>query len=196
MNPSDKMGISRTWRAALACLWVFGAACEGLAAIEFALISPVMITLYFGMTELTDAFTANTKVTSVASTAGDLLAQEKSVCDAEMNDVFTALTSLMYPYPLNQMQIVISSLVDAGNNTVKVAWSDAKNTSPRGVNSIVAVPAGLVPSGGGGSVVLAEVVYNYSSPAGHLIYGTIPLTDKFWLHPRRAPQIARSANNC
>ena len=190
------MSRSGAWRAALACLWGFGVACEGLAAIEFALISPVMISLYFGMTELTDAFTANTKVTGVASTAGDLLAQEKSVCDAEMTDVFTALTSLMYPYPLNQMKIVISSLVDAGNSTVKVAWSDGKNTSPRGVNSIVSIPAGLVATGSGGSVVLAEVTYQYSSPAGHLIYGSIPLTDKFYLHPRRAPQIARSVNNC
>jgi hypothetical protein len=77
-----------------------------------------------------------------------------------------------------------------------VAWSDAKNTSPRGVNSIVAVPAGLVTSGGGGSVVLAEVTYDYSSPTGQLIYGSIPLSDKFYLHPRRALQIARSANNC
>jgi len=194
MNPSDKMSRSGAWRAALACLWGFGVACEGLAAIEFALISPVMISLYFGMTELTDAFTANTKVTGVASTAGDLLAQEKSVCDAEMTDVFTALTSLMYPYPLNQMQIVISSLIDNGGGTVRVAWSDASNTSPRGVGTVVAIPAGLV--GVGGSVVLAEVTYSYSSPSGHLILGAVPLSDKFYLHPRRILQIARSPNNC
>src|SRR5258706_1363201 len=192
MNPSDKMRSSRAWQAISACLWGFGVACEGLAAVEFALIAPVMIPLYLGMTELTDAFTANTKVTSVASTAGDLLAQEKSVCNTEMTDVFAALSSLMYPYPLNQMQIVLSSLIDAGGGTVKVAWSDAQNAGPRAVNSIVAVPAGLV--GPGGSVVLAEVVYNYSSPAGHLIVGSIPLTDKFYLHPRRTQQIARTVN--
>jgi Flp pilus assembly protein TadG len=169
-------------------------ACDGMAALEFAIVAPVMISLYFGVTELADGFTASTKVTSVASTAGDLLAQEKSVCDAEMNDVFTALRSLMYPFSLNQMQIVLSSLVDAGGGTVKVAWSDASNTSPRAVGSVVSVPAGLV--GLGGSVVLAEVTYNYSSPTGHLIYGSVPLTDKFYLHPRRIQQIARSPNNC
>jgi hypothetical protein len=133
-------------------------------------------------------------VTSVASTAGDLLAQEKSVCDTEMNDVFVALRSLMYPFPLNQMQIVLSSLIDNGGGTVKVAWSDASNTSPRAIGSAVSIPAGLVAVGG--SVVLAEVTYNYSSPTGHLIYGTVPLTDKFYLHPRRIQQIARSPNNC
>jgi Flp pilus assembly protein TadG len=188
------MRTSRAWQAAIACLWSFGAACQGLVAVEFAFIAPVMITLYFGATELADGFTASTKVTSVASTAGDLLAQEKSVCDTEMNDVFTALRSLMYPYPLNQMQIVVSSLIDSGGGVVKVAWSDASNTNPRAVGSVVAVPAGLVAVGG--SVVLAEVTYNYSSPAGHLIIGAVPLRDQFYLHPRRVAQIARSPNNC
>ena len=194
MNPIERTSTSRAWQAAIACLWGFGVACEGLAAVEFAIMAPVMITLYFGVTELADGFTASTKVTSVASTAGDLLAQEKSVCDAEMNDVFTALRSLMYPYPLNQMRIVVSSIVDIGGGVIQVAWSDASNTSPRAVGSAVSVPAGLVAANG--SVVLAEVVYNYSSPAGHLIIGSIPLTDKFYLHPRRIAKIARSVNNC
>ena len=188
------MSTSRAWQAAIACLWGFGVACEGLVAVEFAFIAPVMITLYFGATELADGFTASTKVTSVASTAGDLLAQEKSVCDAEMNDVFTALRSLMYPYPLNQMKIVVSSLVDTGGGIIKVAWSDASNTGPRAVGSVVGVPAGLVSPGG--SVVLAEVEYDYSSPTGQLIFGSIPLTDQFYLHPRRIAKIARSPNNC
>ena len=111
-----------------------------------------------------------------------------------MNDVFAALNAIMFPYPLNNMQIVISSLIDAGGGTVKVAWSDAQNTSPRAVNSVVSVPAGLVAVGG--SVVLAEVTYNYSSPTGHLIYGSVPLSDKFYLHPRRTAQIARTVSVC
>ena len=188
------MSRSRVWQAAIAGLRSFGEACEAMAAVEFAITVPVMISLYFGVTELSDGFTASTKVTSVASTAGDLLAQEKSVCDAEMNDVFTALRALMYPFPLNQMQIIVSSLVDAGGGTVRVAWSDASNASPRAVGSVVGIPAGLV--GVGGSVVLAEVTYSYSSPTGHLIIGVVPLSDKFYLHPRRIAQIARSPNNC
>src|SRR3982074_626841 len=160
MSPIEKMRPSRAWQAAIACLWCFGVASEGVAGGAFAVIAPVMISLYFGVTELADGFTASTKVTSVASTAGDLLAQEKSVCDAEMNDVFTALRSLMYPFPLNQMQIIVSSIVDTGGGVIQVAWSDASNTSPRAVGQAMSVPAGLVAVGG--SVVLAEVTYNYS----------------------------------
>ena len=48
----------------------------GLAATEFALIAPVMLAIYFGVTELCDGLTANMKVTGVASAAGDLYAQK------------------------------------------------------------------------------------------------------------------------
>ena len=47
----------------------FATARDGLAAVEFAIISPLLITMYFGVTEIADAFTASTKATTVASTA-------------------------------------------------------------------------------------------------------------------------------
>jgi Flp pilus assembly protein TadG len=196
MNPIEQ--IRKFWRShsATAFLWDFGLSHKGVMATEFALIAPIMISMYFGVTELSDGYTAKGKVTVVASTAADLTAQEAAVCDAEMNDIFAALGAIMFPYPTNNMKIKISSLIDDGNGGVKVAWSDAQNTTPRVVNSTVSIPSGLVTKGSGGSVIFAEVTYNYSSPAGYLIYGTIPLSDQFYLHPRRAAQIARSANNC
>jgi Flp pilus assembly protein TadG len=175
----------------------FRRAREGVMATEFALIAPIMIVMYFGVTEISDAFTASSKVTSVASSAADLTARESAICDAEMNDIFAALNAIMFPYPQNNMQITISSLIDTGNGTVKVAWSDAiPTTARRVVGAIVPIPAGLVIDKSGGSVIFTEVTYNYSSPAGYLIYGTWPLKDAFYLRPRRTAQISRSANGC
>ncbi len=171
----------------------FARAKGGLAATEFALIAPLMLTIYFGITELCDALTANMKATGVASTAADLFAQKKTITNSDKNDIFAAINSLMYPYPTNPaMKIVVSSLIDNGNGTVKVAWSDAQNTPARTVNSIVTIPTGLVTSGSGGSVIFAEITYNYSSPAGHLIYGALPMTDKFYEKPRQVAQVART----
>lgn len=169
----------------------FGVSEKGIAAMEFALIAPAMITLYFGITEITDEMSASAKVTSMASTAADLVAQVKTVSNSDVADVFAAVNAIMYPYPSTGTKIVISSLVDAGNNQVKVAWSDAQNTSPRGVNSTVSVPAGIITSGQGGSVILAEITYTYSSPAGKLIYGTVTISDSFYLKPRRVLKISR-----
>ena len=161
MNPIDAI-----CRRGAAFLKRFAVARDGFAAYEFAMVAPALIAGYFGVTEYSDAYTASTKVTAVASTAADLAAQDTSLCDAEMNDIFSALNAIMFPFPTNNMQIKISSLIDGGNGTVKVAWSDARNTTARTVNSVVGIPSGLVISGSGSSVIFAEVTYNYSSPVG------------------------------
>ena len=190
MNPSRKF--PQNWLGRF--FGRFAAATEGMVATEFALIAPVMITIFFAVTEMSDGLEASTKVTSVASTAADLVAQEKSVCNAEMTDVFAALNSIMFPYPTNDMGIRISSLIDGGNGIVKVAWSDAQHMTPRNVNSTVAVPAGLVTAGG--SVIFAEVTYTYNSTTGRYLVGAQTATDKFYLHPRKIAQIPRTANAC
>lgn len=169
---------------------------DGLAATEFALLLPAMLTLYFGVTEVADGLMANTKASSVAATAADLAAQNDKLCNSEVTDLFAAASAVMFPYPTNSMKIVITSLIDAGNNQIKVEWSDAMNGTPRTVGSFVTIPSGLVTSGSGNSVILAEVTYNYSSPAGQLIYGTLPMSGKFYMHPRRTTTVTRTTSTC
>jgi Flp pilus assembly protein TadG len=193
MSPSRTSLRQRLGRLRDGAVHRFATACGGMAAVEFALIAPVMVTLYFGVTELSNAYDANTKATTVASTAADLIAQEKSVCDPEMADSFTALNAIMYPFPPNAMKVRISSLIDNGNGTVKVAWSDTNdptNYPARTVNTAVTIPAGLVPTGG--SVIMSEVIYTYNSPAPHFFPAAVPMSDTYYLHPRKTSQIART----
>jgi Flp pilus assembly protein TadG len=169
---------------------------SGMAATEFALIAPVMLVLYFGVTELADGLLANSKTASMASTAADLASQNDKLCDSEMNDIFAAVNAIMFPYPTTGTTIVISSLVDNGSGGVNVAWSDAQNGAARTVGSTVTIPTGLVTAGSGDSVILAEVTYNYASPAGQLIYGTLQMSDTFYTHPRRTQTVTRTTSTC
>ncbi len=189
MNPTKNSLRLRLSRLRGSAVHRFAAAKDGIAAVEFAMIAPVMIVMYFGVTEIADAYDANTKATAVSSTAADLIAQEKVVCDAEMTDAFTALNAIMYPFPPNSMKIRISSLIDAGNSTVKVAWSDAQNMTPRPVNEVVSIPAGLVTAGG--SVIMSEVTYTYNSPTPYFIPTAVSMNDTYYLHPRKVEQITR-----
>jgi Flp pilus assembly protein TadG len=192
MNPTDIHEPASLARRAARLLKRLRASNDGIAAVEFAVIAPVMITMFFGVTEITDAYTARTKVTEVASTAGDLVAQEKTICDSDMTDVFSALTSVMSPYSAASLKVVVTSLVDSGNNQVKVAWSDGYNTAARNVGDVVAIPNGLVTSGSGGSVIMAEVTYTYTSPVGEMFNAPISFSDTFYLHPRKVAQVART----
>ena len=168
-----------------------------MVAAEFALIAPVMLTIFFGVSELSDGFEAYAKVTSVASTASDLVAQEKIVCNAEMTDIFAALNAIMFPYAAgDNMSIRISSLVDGGNGLARVVWSDAQNETPRAVNSTISgLPAGIIDANGG-SAIYSEVWYSYTNITGQYLHGTMVMTDHFFTHPRKVAQVTRTATSC
>jgi len=158
----------------------------GLAAVEFALIAPVMLVTFFGLLELSMALSCNTRVNNMASTAADLVAQETAVSSSDTANVFGAATAILYPYATSGAKLVVSSLVDDGHGGAKVAWSDAQNGAPRTAGSSVSVPSGLIVSGSGGSVILAEITYAYTSPTLMVLSGPVTMKASFYSKPRRS----------
>ncbi len=169
----------------------FRRATAGIAAVEFAMLAPILAAMFLGTIELSDALNCQQKVTGMASTAADLIAQETSVSNADMSNVFAAVNSIVYPYPTAGLKIVVSSIIDNGQGGAKVAWSSAQNTTARGVNSTLTVPAGVITSGG--SVILVEVTYPYASPVSDYITGTVNMTSMFYARPRRSVTVARTS---
>jgi Flp pilus assembly protein TadG len=167
----------------------FARAREGMAAVEFGLLLPVLIVLIFGSIEITNAITCKDDVTGVASTAADLVAQETQISNSDMSNIMSALNSLIYPYPASNIKIVITSVIDNGSGGGKVGWSDAQNATARTVGTAVTVPTGLITTGG--SVIMTEVTYKYTTPTNHLVKLPITMTNTFYSHPRRVAQIKR-----
>ena len=160
---------------------------DGLAAIEFAMLAPVLVALFLGSIELTDALDCKQKVTGMASTAADLIAQEKQVASTDLANVYSAINSIVYPYPTTGLKIVITSLVDNGTGGGRVAWSCAQNATARTVNANVTVPTGVITTGG--SVILAEVTYPYTSTIAKYLSSTTNMTTSFYARPRRSTTI-------
>ena len=166
---------------------------RGMVAVEFALIIPVMITLYFGTVETTNAMTAARRVTIVAQTAADLTAQVATVSTADMNDIFAASTAILNPVPTNVVKITVTSVVASASNanTTTVAWSKVYGgATARGTNSAVTLPAGLTTVGS--SVIMVEVTYAYTSPIAQFITGPITMKEVAYLKPRRSTSVVFS----
>jgi Flp pilus assembly protein TadG len=71
---------------------------SGIAAIEFAFIMPFLLLLFFGLVDVTDAVSHNRRITSVANSIGDLVAQNrKSVLKTSIDDYFKAAGLIMKP---------------------------------------------------------------------------------------------------
>lgn len=162
---------------------------QGISAVEFALIAPLLIILYLGAIELSLLMEADRRVTQTSASLGDLTARLSTVTDSDMAEMFAAAKVLMYPYEADSAQMRITSIVDSGDGNPKVAWSDAHNMTAYTKGTTVTLPDGIMPSPG--SIIMAEVSYEYVSEFGYIISTSKTISDKFYLRPRRVSEIAR-----
>jgi Flp pilus assembly protein TadG len=171
---------------------------KGLAAIEFAFIAPLLGTLLVGTIEVCNALECKQKVTSIASSVADLVAQTSTVSTTDITNVFSAANALVYPYPSSGSTIVVSSVVSDGAGNGTIAWSQAQNGTALAKNAAVTVPVGLMTAAscakGACSVILASVSYSYSSPLGKFFVGTVPMKDYFYARPRESALV--TCSNC
>ncbi len=164
---------------------------RGVSAVEFALILPVMLTLYLGGVELSDALIIQRKVTHVTSSLGDLVTQAKSISDNDMSNILDAAASVMTPYSTGSLlKIRISQIKIDGNGKATVTWSDARNDTPltKGA-TITGLPAAVAQANT--YIVTAEVHYSYTPTIGYLMTGSFDLNDEFYLRPRLTDCISR-----
>lgn len=168
----------------------FLADARGVGAVEFALIFPLMLVLYFGTFEATQMLTADRRTTSVAYTAADLVAQAASISNSELTDVFAASSAIMKPFSTGELSIRITSVVANTSGVNKVAWSNGHNISPRTTGSNFSLPAGLTTPGT--SVIVAEVFYSYTSPISSAVTNSVEFSETSFLKPRRANSIPRT----
>jgi Flp pilus assembly protein TadG len=169
---------------------------NGLAAMEFAFVLPILLTMFLGLVELSQAMGIRADVTNMASTGADLIAQESTVGASDMTNVFNALNAMVYPFSSTPATITLTSVIDGGTGKAPVvAWSCTKGGSleTKGAAPSVAVPTGLIKAGGGGSVIWSKITYAYNSPISYFLIGTQNWTNNFYLVPRRVLQIPITA---
>lgn len=165
---------------------------KGVSAVEFALIAPVMILIYFGCIELSLMMRADRRITTTAASLGDLSARLSVITDADMRDMFEAAEVLMQPHGAGNAKMRITSVADTGSGQTRVQWSDGHNLPPYAPNTVLSLPAGIVPPSG--SVIVSEVQFDYTSTLGFVVTTTQTMSDTFYLRPRRVTTIERVRN--
>ncbi len=108
--------------------------CRGIAAVEFAVIVPIMLVMFFGTVEFSSAIAVSRKVTLVARTLSDLTSQSISVADTDMTNFFTASSAILTPYAPTPTQATLSELyVDPTTHKARVQWSKSATLNAAGV---------------------------------------------------------------
>lgn len=161
---------------------------DGVSAVEFALIAPVMVMLYLGMVEISLALSVDRKVTNAASAIADLVAQDDVITDSEMVNILNASGAIIAPYDVANFSVRISSVSMDLTGNVEVDWSDARGMMARAEGSQPTLPDGVLTNGR--SIIWVEVAYAYEAPFRE-ITGDFNIEEEFFLRPRQSLVVSR-----
>ncbi|MEX0953839.1 MAG: TadE/TadG family type IV pilus assembly protein [Rhizobiaceae bacterium] len=103
----------------------FAGARSGVAAVEFAFIAPVLLSLYFVTMEVSQAIEVNKKVGRVGSMVADLLTQQQSTTRSEVDAILKIGESILQPYNRSKGAIKVTAIqiTDEDSPKVQVVWS-------------------------------------------------------------------------
>jgi Flp pilus assembly protein TadG len=169
---------------------------RGVSAVEFAMLLPLMLTLYLGTVEVSRGVGIDRKVTLTTRTVADLASQVQSISNSDMTNLLNASAAVIMPYDTTPLMVKVSEVTIDANGVAKVVWSDALNTTKETVGSTVTLPAAL--NVASTSLIWSEVSYTYQPPIGKkiLVYlglpsGTINLSDQIYMRPRLSDTVSR-----
>ncbi len=98
---------------------------RGVAAVEFAFIAPVLLTLYFVTMEVSQGVEANKKVGRVASMVADLVTQQPEVTASNLEAIMAIGAAIIQPYNRTEPQIEITAIQMTNDAQARpiVVWS-------------------------------------------------------------------------
>jgi Flp pilus assembly protein TadG len=174
---------------------------RAVAAVEFALLLPLMITLFVGGNEISQALAIFRKVGHTSSTLGDLVAQVSTLSVADLTDILAASSSVMTPYSASSAMLVVSAVKYTTAKGYRVCWSRAQNDTAWTVGAAppTTMPTGIVTDGQ--EVIVTRVKYSYSSAFSAIMTdiwgsGSIVLSDVSYFRPRVSTTVVYNSTDC
>ncbi len=159
----------------------------GVALIEFAFSVPILMLLFVGGYQLSDALFAYRKVTLATRTISDLTTRYTKVSNSDLDMILNASQQVMSPYQPSAAQMTVSQIDTDDKGISKVAWSRGKNTSALAVNSAFTLPTTIKQNST--SLIVSQIVYTYTPIIASGVLGTIPLKEQMIMSPRASDKI-------
>ena len=163
---------------------------RAVAAVEFALALPVLLLMYLGGAQLSDAIGCDRKVTITARAVADLISQNAILSRSQVNAVLNASQQIMAPYPSSNALVRVSEVTTDSNGNTTVTWSEAISGSARIAGSSFTVPAGI--KSRNSSLIYSEVIYAYKPWITFAFMRPMTLTQTIYMVPRLANTVAET----
>jgi Flp pilus assembly pilin Flp len=141
---------------------------SGIAAVEFALVLPVMILFSLGIAEVGRFALLTLKLQHAATTMGDLASRDEELTVGAVQSMFSAMQHIVQPFDLADDGVVIVSGVGIdGGGPPTVFWQlngagALDETSEVGAEGGDATLPGDLILRDGETVIVAEAVFRYT----------------------------------
>ena len=164
---------------------------RGVAAVEFALILPVLLIVMMGALEVSSLLNCDRKVSQIASSVADLVSQSESVSSSDISDIMTAATTILKPYDASDLQVIVGQITFDADGNATVEWSSSYNATTSWTNGSAPpfdVPEALAEEDS--HLIVGWAKYTYTPTYGKFISSvfpedsTIDLEHIFYLRPR------------
>jgi hypothetical protein len=166
---------------------------DGIAAIEFAFIAPIMLFMYFGMAEVATAISIDRKISHSTNVAGDLSTQSERVSANDMSEFMTATMLVMGVPPEKQDAVTIEiasyaraednsiiekgiAVLKGGEKAIDLPKFEAKDLDQRILSS-------------SSGVVVARVNYVYEPLQLRYMPSKFNISETFMLKPRKSANV-------
>lgn len=158
---------------------------DGVAAIEAAIVLPVMVIAYVGMVNVAQMVMINRKVTQLTLALSDLTARLQAVSTTDVANIFNAAEAILQPYDSDKSKMVIASIVIGTDLVGRVCWAnsypDTKLAPARGATVSLPDSARVANT----SVIMARASYEFTPLIGDAVFKKTTLGDNpIYTRPR------------
>jgi Flp pilus assembly protein TadG len=174
----------RPWRRAIADV-------RGAAAVEFALILPVLITLYAVGFEICEAATVNRKLTDTTVQLANLTSQYTKVAKSDISTIMNASSETMTPFSNGALSVVLSEISIDNNGKASVTWSEAYLDGVAFQGSPLTTPPTAPPSFAtpNSSYIIVQSTYAYTPVIAGTYMPPLTLSSQSFMLPRDSASI-------
>lgn len=160
---------------------------SGIAAVEFAFVAPVLLSLYLVGNTLSDAIACNRKVTSTARAVADMTTRFAAVTTADVQTVLDASSQIMLPYNVNNGAVVVSEIKVTSASQAIVVWSRTRNGTALTTGATITIPSNMAAVDT--YLIVGTVSYPYVPVISWGNVGTINMADTIYMSPRLSEQV-------
>lgn len=194
--------MTRMERLAKLALKRFRRDTRGIAAVEFALVAPVLVSMLIGAIDVSRAVALNQRVSLVTQMVADLAARETQLTAADVRAIYDIAELAMEPYAADTLKIAIipvMSAADDAKKTLVYPSTTNRETHPAGFELPQCQAYPLIDGflATNESVIVVETSYDYAPlwlPPE--VFPSVTWQKKAYAKPRKSLCVGFDGANC